>query len=189
MFDKPVNSLKVFCLNLISFAFFYFCHISWKSPPIKKCQKFSSFQTHFINFPEQLDQFFLVFANFIIYSIKALSIVGLDLACEFLIRLEIYWGETRFAMHSFTNAFESCRVLILPLIFTTLFKSFNWSSLYRLRKYLKSLLVVQNFKIAFNSVGAIVSTLWNMDSLEKGCFRLNVFVHLSLWIYDGMKKN
>ena len=38
---------------------------------------------------------------------------------------------------------------------------------------MKSLLVVQNFKIAFNSVGATISTLWNMGSLEKGCFRLN----------------
>ena len=45
--------------------------------------------------------------------------------------------------------------------------------------FLKSLLVVQNFKIAFNSVGAIVSTLSNMGSLEKVCFRLNVFVQLS----------
>ena len=48
---------------------------------------------------------------------------------------------------------------------------------------------VDYFKIAFNSVGAIISTLWHMGSLEKGCFRLNVFVQLSSWIYAEMKKN
>ena len=45
------------------------------------------------------------------------------------------------------------------------------------------------FKIAFSSVGAIVSALSETGSLEKGCFGLNVFVHLSSWIYVGMKKN
>ena len=45
-----------------------------------------------------------------------------------------------------------------------------------LREYvfeLKNLLVVQNFKIAFNSVGAIISTLREMSSLEKDCFRFS----------------
>ena len=46
------------------------------------------------------------------------------------------------------------------------------------KTYLKSLFLVQNFKIVFNSVGPIISTLSNIGSLEKGCFRLNVFVQL-----------
>ena len=43
-----------------------------------------------------------------------------------------------------------------------------------LRKYVfkfKTLLVVQNFKIAFNSVKAFISTLWEMGSLKKDGFR------------------
>ena len=44
-----------------------------------------------------------------------------------------------------------------------------WNTLYILLRliYLKGLLVVQNFKIVFNSVGAIISTLWKMASLKK----------------------
>ena len=53
----------------------------------------------------------------------------------------------------------------------------------------KSLLVAQNFKIAFISLRAISSTLWVMESLQKGCFRLNVFIQLSSKIYAEMKKN
>ena len=48
---------------------------------------------------------------------------------------------------------------------------------------------VRAFCEAFNSVGAIISTLWNMGSLEKSCFTLNVFIQLFSWIYAGMKKN
>ena len=55
----------------------------------------------------------------------------------------------------------------------------NLVSEYVLFKF-KNLLVVQNFKIAFNSVVAIISTGQEMGSLEKRCFRLNVFVWLSL---------
>ena len=55
-------SVWVFCRNLVSFAFFYLCHLSWKSHPIKKCQKFSSFQTHFIKFPEKPDQFLTAYS-------------------------------------------------------------------------------------------------------------------------------
>ena len=45
------------------------------------------------------------------------------------------------------------------------------------------------FQNGFNRVGAMISTHWNIGSLEKGCFRLNVFVQLFSWIYSGMKKN
>ena len=41
------------------------------------------------------------------------------------------------------------------------------------------LLMVQNFKIAFNCVVAIIFTLRERSSLEKCCFRLTVFVQLS----------
>ena len=44
------------------------------------------------------------------------------------------------------------------------------------------------FKNAFNSVGAIIFTFWDMGNLEKGCLRLNVFVKLLSWIYAKMKR-
>ena len=81
--------------------------------------KILSFQTHFNEFLKQPDQFFLVFAAFIIT--KARSIVGLGLDSGFWLRLEIYRGETGFVMHSIKNTLKNCSVLILPLIFTTLF--------------------------------------------------------------------
>ena len=59
---------KCFISIWFCFVFFYFCHMSAKSHPIKKCQKFSSFRTHFNKFLKIPDQFFLVFAAFIIYK-------------------------------------------------------------------------------------------------------------------------
>ena len=41
------------------------------------------------------------------------------------------------------------------------------------------LLLKMNLKIAFNTVRVIISTLLEIDRLEKGCFGLNVFVQLS----------
>ena len=52
----------------------------------------------------------------------------------------------------------------------------------------KSLLVAQNFKIGFISIEAIIFTFWVMGSLEKGCFKLNISIQLSSWIYTEMKK-
>ena len=59
---------KCFVSIWFCFVFFCFCHMSAKFHPIKKCQKFSSFQTHFNKFLKIPDQFFLVFAAFIIYK-------------------------------------------------------------------------------------------------------------------------
>ena len=54
----------------------------------------------------------------------------------------------------------------------------------------KNLLVMQNFKIVFNSIGGIIplSEKW-VGSHEKGCFRLKVFVQVFSQIYVGMKKS
>ena len=43
-------------------------------------------------------------------------------------------------------------------------------------------------KVAFDSVGAIIFTLWEMGSLEKSCLRLKVLVQLSSWISAKMNK-
>ena len=48
-------------------------------------------------------------------------------------------------MQAFRKAIENLRVLIFPLVLTTLFKT---TLLYRRRKYAKILLAVQNFDIA-----------------------------------------
>ena len=73
LFDKPFNSLKVFCLNLVSFAFFYFCHLSWKSHPIKKREKIFEFSDAFHQvsgktWPIPYNLFFAVKKNSFIHS-------------------------------------------------------------------------------------------------------------------------
>ena len=50
---------------------------------------------------------------------------------------------------------------------------------WRVKILQKDLLLKMNLKIAFNSVRVIISTLLEIDRLEKGWFGLNVFVQLS----------
>ena len=103
MIDKSVDSLQVFCRSrfLLHFQFL-------QNHPIQNFKIFE-FLTHFIEFLKKPDH--LAFANITFSWLlpissfkKARFIVKLGIAGEFFIKLEIYWGETRFVMNFFKNA-------------------------------------------------------------------------------------
>ena len=60
----------------------------------------------------------------------------------------MYLGATLLEMQALRKAAENLRVLISPLVLTTLFKTAICCLVYQRRKYTKILLVGQNFNIA-----------------------------------------
>ena len=79
-------------------------------------------------------------------------------------RATTYLGATLLEMQALRKAEENLRVLIFPLVLTTLFKTAVRCLVHRRRKYTKILLVVQNFNIALKkAVLAISFSEWQAE--------------------------
>ena len=83
---------------------------------------------------------------------NARSIFGLCRARDLSILDLMYFGRTFLHMQVFKNSIVDCIALIFPRVLTSKLSNLIWQSLYLFRKYLNSLLVVQNLKITFNTI-------------------------------------
>ena len=71
------------------------------------------------------------------------------------LRAIIYLDATLWDLQALKKAVENLKVLIFPLILTTLFKTAICYSVYLRCKYVKGFFVIQYFNIALNKVGFI----------------------------------
>ena len=107
----------------------------------------------------------LIVGSFLNYSVsfstssvrKARSISGLCLAHDRSMQAMMYLGPTLLEMQALRKAAENLRVLIFPLVLTTLFKTAICCLVYQRRKFTKILLVVQNFNIALKKAVLVIS--------------------------------